>query len=171
VIKLSSAKSDKWGDFAWGAGFRLMVSDRFKGIYEREALRGIAEFYPPAEIVRIGRRATGDIPSSLPDYCLAKIAWNGANLDDAGSGVVRKPHPYGCTYCRGAVKSLERVVIDQDTWDGSDIFEARGLYGTIVVSDRFGALIDKHDLKNALLIPAEKYVYDERTPGLWYVKE
>jgi len=45
-IKLSSAKPEKWGDILWGAGFLLMVSDRFKMIYEAEGLTGITVFHP-----------------------------------------------------------------------------------------------------------------------------
>ena len=45
-VKLSSAKPEKWGDFVWGAGFLLLVSDRFKAVYEREGLTGITAFLP-----------------------------------------------------------------------------------------------------------------------------
>ena len=37
-IKLSRSHPNGWGDFLWGAGFYLMVSDRFKEIYEKEGL-------------------------------------------------------------------------------------------------------------------------------------
>ncbi len=55
-IELSSAKPEKWGDFLWGAGFELVVSARFKTVYETERLIGIRQFHPPAEIVRVGKK-------------------------------------------------------------------------------------------------------------------
>lgn len=170
-IKLSSSKPKKWGDFLWGAGFQLMVSHRFRDLYEIEDLQGITKFYPSAEVVRVGRNKIGDIPSSLPKYSLVKIVWNAANLDDVKSDIERKIDRNPCNYCRGAAKSFERVVIENGTWDGSDIFEARGLYGTIVVSERFKDIVDKYHLKNALFIPTEKYAYNESGQGTWYIKE
>lgn len=70
LIKLSSAKPEKWGDFVWGAGFKLIVSQFFRQTYKKEGLVGLA-FYPPAEIVRLGRGKTGVLPANLPTYYLA----------------------------------------------------------------------------------------------------
>ena len=170
-IKLSSAKPEKWGDFLWGAGFLLMVSHRFKKAYEAEGLTGIEKFYPPAEIRRVGRRKTGDLPPDLPTYYLVQIRWGAANLDDQASGVERYPSKSNCAYCRDGIRRLERVVIEPDSWDGSDIFIPRGLEGTILVSERFKQVVEAYGLRNALFIPAERYAYDERRPGLWYVRE
>ena len=169
-IKLSSAQPEKWPDFLWGAGFTLMVSKRFRSLYENAGLTGIEHFFSPAHLIRVGRRKAGDLPPNLPEYCLITIKWNGANLDDEASGVVRK-HPQDCWYCRGSYISFERVVIQENTWDGSDVFEVRGLPGVIVVSERFKQLVDTHKITNALFIPAEKYAYDEHRLGLWYIRE
>jgi hypothetical protein len=169
-IKLSSAKPEKWGDLLWGAGFRLMVSARFKRVYQSEGLTGIA-FHPPAEIVRVGRRKTGDIPADLPAYHLVEVMWNGANLDDVASGTVRKKKRRKCEFCRGAALSFDQVALDESSWTGADVFEARGLYGEIVVTQRFKLMVEKHEMKNAWLIPAKRYAYDEHRPGLWYVRE
>lgn len=169
-IKLSSAQPEKWPDFLWGAGFALMVSKRFRDLYENAGLKGIEHFFPPTRIVRMGRRKAGDFPPNLPEYYLVTLKWNGANLDDEASSVVRK-RPQNCWYCRGSCVSFERVVIQEDTWDGSDIFEARGLPGDIVVSERFKQLADTHKITNGVFIPAQKYAHDEHRPGLWYIRE
>lgn len=168
-IQVSSAKPEKWGEFLWGAGFQMMVSERFQRVYTERNLRGIEYFYPPAEIVRMGRKKRGDLTDSLPTYQLVQITWNGANLDDAQSHVVR--NSFDCSFCRGAVKSLQSIVIEQDSWSGADIFIARGLNGTILVSEKFKQATEADNLRNVWLIPAEKYVYDERHIGLWYVRE
>ena len=75
-----------------------MVSGRFKALYEAEGLTGIDYFHPPAEIVRVGTRKTGDLPPSLPDYHLVEIKWNGANLDDTASEIARTR--VECAFCR-----------------------------------------------------------------------
>lgn len=171
-IKLSSAKPEKWGDFLWGAGFLLMVSDRFKRIYEAEALTGITIFHPPAEIVRVGKRKTGDLPSSRPQYHLIEIMWNGANQDDIASALVRE-RPVKCSYCRvgGFPRRQEGVVIDEESWTGVDIFTPRGAPARVMVSERFKQIAEVHELTNMWLILSEKYAYDDHRPGLWYVRE
>ena len=171
-IKLSSAKPEKWGDFLWGAGFLLMVSDRFKRIYETEGLTGITVLHPPAEVLRVGSKKTGDLPPSLPQYHLIEIVWNGANQDDAVSEVMRE-RSVKCTYCRvgGFPRRQQRITIEQESWAGDDIFTPRGAPARIMVSERFKQIAEVHKLKNVWLIPSEEYAYDEHRPGLWYVRE
>jgi hypothetical protein len=171
-IKLSSAAPEKWGDTLWGAGFLLIVSDRFKTIYEAEGLTGITAFHSPAEIVRVGRRKTGELPPLLPQYHLIEIVWNGANQDDVASGVVRGK-PVKCSYCRvgGNPKRQYRTVIEQESWTDADIFTPRGAPVGVMVSERFKQIAEAYKLKNIWLIPSEKYGYDQHRPGLWYVHE
>lgn len=166
-VKLSSAKPDKWGDFIWVLG-ALAVSERFQEIYRAEGLTGIEHFYPAMEIVRVGTRKTGDLPEGLPAYSMVKIKWNGANLDDAGSEVIRKDNPLRCTFDRGPVRAYERVVLEPGSWDSSDIFQARGLLAVTIVSERFRDVVKKHGLTNAWFIPAKNYAY--REAGGWYVR-
>jgi hypothetical protein len=168
-LQLSSAKPEKWGDFLWGTVFPMMVSGRFKTLYESEHLSGITTFYPPATIVHAGRKKTRDLPFNLPTYHLVDVVWNGANLDDELSGVVRKR--LECEYHRGAVEVVEQIVLEANSWTGADIFEARGLPGRILVSERFKQVVDQHNLTNVFLVPAEKYTYDEHRPGGWQVRE
>lgn len=168
-LKLSSAKPEKWGDFLWGAGFRLLVSARFTAIYEAEGLSGIAQLYPAANVVRIGNKKMGDLIPSPPEYHLIEIVWNAANLDDKSSHVVRKQ--VECQFDRGAVESFERVVFEPGSWTGVDIFEARGLFGIIVVSERFRQIVEANALTNAQLIPSEMFAYDEHRPGGWYLRK
>jgi hypothetical protein len=171
-IKLSSAKPEKWGDFVWGAGFDLIVSARFKATCETEGLTGITTFHPPAEVVRVGRKKTGDIPPSLPMYYLIEIEWNGANQDDLASEVVRE-RSEKCSYCRvgGFPSKQSKTIIEEGSWTGADIFTPRGSPVSIMVSERFAEVVEAYALKNAWLIPAEKYGYDDHRPGLWYVRE
>jgi len=168
-VKLSSAKPEKWGDFVWGAGFLLLVSDRFKAVYEREGLTGITAFLP-VEVVRVGTRKTGDLPPGLPTYYLIEVVWDGANQDDQASKVVTKREPR-CAYCRvgGGRLRQEGIILAEESWTGVDIFEARGAPVPIIVSERFKGVVERYGLKNAWFIPAEKFAWDEHRPGLWYI--
>ncbi len=171
-VKLSSAKPEKWPDFLWGVGEPFMVSGRFKSIYEVEGLSGIIRFHPPAEIVRVGNRKRGDLPADLPTYHLVDVLWGGANLDDKASKPVFTRWPL-CEFCRsgGSVYSRERIILEPDSWTGADIFQARGVAGVILVSERFKEVVERYGLTNLLLIPAERYGYDEFRPGQWYIHE
>ncbi len=168
-VKLSSAKPEKWGDFVWGAGFLLLVSERFKAAYEREGLTGITAFLP-VEVVRVGTRKTGDLPPGLPTYDLIQIVWGGANQDDQASRVVVEEEPE-CAYCRvgGGWTRQEGIILEEGSWTGVDIFTARGAPVPILVSERFKEVAERYGLKNAWFIPAEKFAWDEDRPGLWYV--
>lgn len=166
-IKLSSAKPEKWGDFLWGTFSPFMVSRRFMSIYEREGLRGIAKFYPAAQVVRVGRRKRGELPPEVPEYHLVKVPWGKGLVDDAASGMVRKGD--GCSYCLGTPIRYERIVLKE--WSGEDVFTPRGVYGVIMVSERFKEVVERYGVTNVWLIPAECYGYDEKRQGLWYVRE
>lgn len=173
-IKLSSAKPGKWGDFVWGAGFPLLVSSQFKEIYEREGLIGIEEFSAPVEIVRMGTLKSGQFLTPPPTYHLIHVPWGGANQDDVASGLTHEhPEVIKCAFCRVGVtwRKQERVIIEEGSWTGSDIFIPRNAPVPFMVSEHFKEAADTYDFKNIWLIPAEKYGYDERRPGLWYVND
>lgn len=169
-VKLSSAKPEKWGDFVWGAGFTLLVSDRFKAIYEQEGLKGV-KYFAPVDIVRVGNRKTGDLPKGLPTYYLIEIVWRGAKLDEIASKVVWEREPT-CFYCRlgGHRVKLEGIILEEGSWVGVDIFKVPAAPG-LLVSERFKEVVERYGLKNAWLIPAEKYGWDESRPGLWHILE
>jgi hypothetical protein len=156
-----------------GAGFPLIVSGRFKSIYEAEGLTGIAEFSSPVEVVRVGTRKTGDFPASLPDYHLIYVPWGGANQDDVASEVVHEqPENIDCTYCRigASWRKQPGIILEEGSWDGSDIFRPRAAPVQFMVSERFKQVSEAYGLRNIWLIPSGKYGYDVHRPGLWYVR-
>lgn len=171
-IKLSSAKPRKWGDFLWGAGFSLMVSERFKNIYEEERLQGIVHFGSSPEIVRMGTKKTADLAPQPPTYCLVQINWDGAAMDERASGVVAQyPQKPECPYCRQSGRGRLRqkgIILEVGSWRGDDIFHARGAAG-ILVSERFKEIAERYQLRNVHLIPAERYAYEH--PGRWFVRD
>jgi hypothetical protein len=178
-IKLSSAKPEKWGDFLWGAGFPLMVSGRFKEVYEREGLTGIAEFSQIVEVVRMGTLKSGEFLIPPPVYYLIQVHWGGANQDDSASGFTHeRSDKIKCPYCRSGVswRKQDRVVIEESSWNHADIFKPRNAPVSFMVSERFKQVAEEHQFTNIWFIPAEKYAYDERRPGStgglsWYVND
>ncbi|ASS77105.1 hypothetical protein CIG75_03975 [Tumebacillus algifaecis] len=51
----------------------------------------------------------------------------------------------------------QNVVIDEDTWDGIDVFKPIGLPGTIVVTERFRDFAELHGFTNLKLVPSTEY--------------
>jgi hypothetical protein len=163
--KLSSAKPEKWGGFLWVGGTSLAVSNRFREIYEQEGLKGIDSFIGPIEIVRYGSKKTGDLPIKPPEYFVIRIPWGGANQDDTASSVsFRNPEAIKCNYCRvGVGKRLQtRIIIEIESWNGSDIFRPRGAPVGYMVSERFYEIYKRYQLKGALLIPGSVFGYDSQ---------
>lgn len=161
-IKLSSAHPWKWGDLVWGAGLELLASDYFRRAYEAAGLRGIERF-TPVEVVQAGNRKQNSLPPNLPRYYLLDITWNAANMDDAASGADRGGREKLCRYCRGAnvPRRFDRLAIEPASWNGADIFVARGAPGSIIVSRRLTEIAERGQLKNVRFISANDFQYDE----------
>jgi hypothetical protein len=176
LVQLSSAKPGKWSDFVWGAGFTLIVSERFKEIYHLEGLKGI-ESFTPVTVVRMGKNKTGEFPVPPPTYYLVSIPWGGADQDDAASEMwYKRPEKIKCMYCRegSGIRSQERIVIREGSWDGSDIFVPIHAPAIFMASERFKEVSEKYGFTNIWLIPAEKYGYSEREfhdGRSWYINE
>jgi hypothetical protein len=172
-VKLSSTNPTKLGDFLWGAGFPLMVSDKFKTIYKKHSLSGVAHFSKPVEITNRGsvetkikhyvdlvddapgnQRGGNGKPYSILTFYLVDILWGGAEIDDNLSLVKRKDN--GCDYCHGTVISIKNAIIKEGSWNGADIFYARGLDGRILVSEKMKKYLELYHLKNYSLVPLEQ---------------
>ncbi|ARU63790.1 hypothetical protein CBW65_04930 [Tumebacillus avium] len=57
----------------------------------------------------------------------------------------------------GTIHTYKNVVIDEDTWDGVDVFRPIGLPGTIVVTERFRDFVNQHVFTNINLVPSAEY--------------
>ena len=58
------------------------------------------------------------------------------------------------------IRRWQKIIIDEATWQGEDIFIARGLPGTLITSDRFKKFCEDNDISNAILVPADKHNRD-----------
>jgi hypothetical protein len=147
----------QWGDVAFGPGDQILISERLKSLYADRNLIGFTRFDNVA-LAKV-RNRMGAL-SDPPDYQLATILRGRAAIDDIASGLVREGRRT-CEECRtgGIIKRLERVVFEQNTWAGEDIFYARGLPGTILVSERFNRLQAEGDVAFCL-VDASDFSFD-----------
>jgi hypothetical protein len=146
----------EFGDFVFGIGNDFLVSQKFKELYRREGLTGLSGL-EPVEVVRIkSRRRKRPDP---PPYFRAVVTRSRTAIDLKASEF-EWLEPPTCLECRVAnIVRWKRLVIEEGTWTGEDIFAARGLADTIV-SERFKEVCESDAIKNAIFIPAESYAHD-----------
>jgi uncharacterized protein DUF1629 len=148
----------QFGDLVSGTSLDLLISHRFKSVYEELGLTGL-EGFDPVEVVRVKRRKrfAGDPP---PYYRVGVVRTNAA-IDVVQSGLEGE-HAVSCLVCLnvGLVKRFRRVAIVEKSWTGEDIFIARGLTGTIITTERFKAFCDENRISNAVLVPANEHSID-----------
>lgn len=157
-----------FGDMVLGtASDDILVSQRFKSLWEEQGLSGLSGF-EPVEVLKVKRRkAKGDPPR----YFKAKVERSWTALDHKASGTVWGDTQNAralCAECRqnptsSGVEAIERVIIEPGTWRGEDLFVPRGL-PDFLASERFNEFRDAYGIANAVLIPAEEYSFDFRLP-------
>lgn len=158
-----------WGDIAFGPADQVLISSRLKNAFAEAGLSGFTHFDPV--VVAKTKRRRPSISGSPPEYWLGTVARSRAMLDDSASGLERDDGTV-CPECglAGVNKRLRRVVLRPDTWSGEDVFFARGLPGTILVSERFKSLCETAGLTSCSLVDAEKFSFDhypqERAGGI-----
>lgn len=129
-------------------------SERFRRGFQRAELTGL-EFHPVDIIKTVPKRVSPTQP-----YYYAPVLRGRAAIDVEQSGLERGP--VQCAECRlmMQVERTARIVIEEGTWDGLDIFIARGLPGTRIVTSRFKAMCDSEKITGLILTPAEEYSFD-----------
>lgn len=152
------AWGSRWGDFAFGPGDQVLISDKLKKLFSDAGLVGF-ERLDPVLITAFKKRRSG--AGEPPGYWLASIQRSRAVLDDSASGLVRDGAPT-CEECRigGIIKRMDRVRLRDNTWSGEDVFFVRGLPGMIVASERFKHLCEANDLENCSFVAAEDFSLD-----------
>jgi len=152
-------RGEDFGDIVGGPGFEVLVSERFRDLYDQRKLTGIIAF-EPVEVVGIKRhkRFSGNPPA----YFKADIVFSEATVDDNKSGLTREHGPR-CPKCHQAgsgIRKADRIVLEDDTWSGEDLFRPRGDTGDVMTSARFKEFCETHAITNAKLVPALEYSFD-----------
>ncbi|MGZ3459340.1 MAG: hypothetical protein ACXU86_12655 [Archangium sp.] len=150
------------GDFVRGFADAL-ISERFAEAFRAEGLTGFEGFHP-VEVVRVRRQRRGPKPTTVPRYFLVTPVFGSAAVDEARSRI-RRSSPITCDWCRaGGVEAIHGFALEPGSWNGDDVFLARGLPGSFIISERFARFVAQHGFTNLSLIPTEEYVWDPRAP-------
>jgi hypothetical protein len=86
-----------------------------------------------------------------------------AKIDLDASGVEwRDAERPTCKRCLsgGTKERWHRVVVDEKSWNGDDVFFAFGIPGTLLVSSRFYEWAKPHQFRNLIMKPAIECSYD-----------
>lgn len=152
------------GDFVEGPGYSILLSERMAEAFQAEGLTGLSGF-ALAEVVHVRRKKKGPKPAAVPRYFVVTPAFSRAAVDTARSRL-RYGDPVTCEECRSAgLDTVHGFALEPGTWQGEDVFRARGLPGTNIVSERFASFVTRHNFTNMKLIPAEEYVWDPLQRG------
>jgi hypothetical protein len=148
-----------FGDLLRGSGGDLLVTEQFAAAFTAEGLTGLSGFHP-VEILRVRGRRRGSKPGSPPQYLVVAPSYGQPALDLERSRLhISKPRT--CTWCRSTgVDAIDGLALEEGTWSGEDVFRPRGLWGHILVSERFRRLAQHRALSHYTFIPMEKYVWD-----------
>ncbi len=148
-----------YGDLVDGPGGNLLATERFASAFQADGLTGLSGFHP-VEVVRVRRQRRGPKPGPPPKYLLVLPAYGSAAVDEARSRL-RRTRPIQCSYCRSTgVDAIDGFTLEAGSWNGDDIFRPRGLWGCLVVSERFVRFAEKFALSHMSMIPTELYVWD-----------
>lgn len=149
-VKLSNPV---FGDFVFGTIEPFLVSEHFKNEYEKSNLKGIQNF-APVTIKEVNNNRTKEQP---PNYFLVNIRLSETLIDEEKSNLKREGKTQ-CPECRmgGIIKGFKGLYLLESSWNGEDIFYAKGLPGTIFVSERFKNFVEDRNISNIELIEAEK---------------
>ena len=147
------------GDYIEVPGYECLVSERFADAFRAEGLTGLLGFHP-VEIVRVRMMRKKSKAIVVPRYFVVSATFSRTAVDEVRSRI-RRPQPIPCPECLGSdVDSVHRFFIDASTWQGEDVFRPRWLTGNIVVSERFGDFVRRHQFTNMKLIPTEEFIWD-----------
>jgi hypothetical protein len=142
---------------------RQIYCERFSEAFRAEGLTGFQGFHP-VEVVRVRRLRRGPKPPAVPRYFLVTTVFGSAAVDEAHSRI-RRSSPISCDWCRSAgVDAVHGFALEQGSWTGDDVFFARGMPGTVIVSERFARFVTRHGFTNMRLIPTEEYTWDPLAP-------
>jgi len=148
-----------FGDIVWGIGLNLLVSERFVSMYRQYRFTGLSGF-DPVEIVKVKRKRKRK-KISIPNYFRVKVDVGRAAIDHKLSGLDTGRDNI-CNVCRGSgsLRKIDRFILEENTWDGRDIFVAIGVTGTILVTQCFKEACEESDILNAVFVEAEKHRID-----------
>ncbi|MCG3180038.1 MAG: hypothetical protein BIFFINMI_02392 [Phycisphaerae bacterium] len=148
--------TNRYGDIGFGPYEELLLTERFVERFRQAGLRGL-EVLSKAEIVSVKRRGGTRLEGDLPSYFVAIPTLSSTKIDLEASGAEFET-PVTCGTCRGGLLLRHaRVIVNEATWQGEDIFYARGMPGLIITSQRFVSWHLQSQINSGVLVRSEKY--------------
>ncbi|WP_425267217.1 imm11 family protein [Aeoliella straminimaris] len=130
-------------------GMDIAVSTRFVESYSVSGLSGL-EFSD----------TTIELCNTALAYYMASPVCTYTLLDESASGIAINNFR-GCDKCRAmSIKSIDRVVLREETWLGEDIFRTANLFGEILTSQRFVDFVYSNKFTNFQFIGQQDYHVD-----------
>ena len=144
-VKLLKGKES---DVVWGTGIGILLNEGCCDSIDTNLSRFPKYSKCPVRIVS---------PASANNYKYFYVEPElaGANLHDEHSNARRTGKH--CDYCRSSIDAVDQVVIEEGSWKGSDLFEARGLPGILLASRALRDLAIANEWSNARFVPAASY--------------
>ncbi len=148
-----------FGDLMGGPCGGLVVTEHFAEDFKAEGLVGLSGFHP-VEVKRVRRKRRGPKPGPPPQYLFVTPLYGHPALDMERSCILRKK-PLRCGWCRSVgPDAIDGLRMEEGTWKGEDVFRPRGMWGVILVSERFVRFAERHAMSHIAFVPIEKYVWD-----------
>lgn len=155
---------ETWGDDYGDLAFYMsdfLVTTRFQNAFECSGLRGLKGF-DSTECVN--HKHYGAVLSKPPEYYRASPRVGGAKVDAIASeiewGEEDQPACDVCFSGKGVLKRWRRIVIDESSWDGSDIFYPYGIPGALMTSSKFFDWAADKYFRNLIFLRASEYAHD-----------
>jgi hypothetical protein len=154
------------GDFVSGpGGCDFLVSRPCLEALQNAMLRGIKRSFP-INVVRMGTTKKG-MGLPVPELWGVDVIHSNTRADFSRMDVEWSGNPpsgprcpvCGCGGSGGWLKSWKRVVIEQNSWSGDDLFHAVNFTGKVILSARAAGIVASGGFTNARLIPCEDYAY------------
>lgn len=139
------------------SGAVLLVTHRFVEHWNDSGLIGL-DNVRPVQITRV--RSHRKMKAAVPAYYFARANTGTTAIDLEASEFEHEGQV--CSACRlgDVLKRWKRIVIEESTWSGADMFVPRGLPSSIFVTQRVIELVERRKLLNASFIPAESFARD-----------
>lgn len=159
------------GDFLSGFGCDLMVSEKFKRKYEESELTGVVNFYP-ITIKKMGTtKKSNELIKPLLFGTNVKRTFTRVIYEEMAVTWGNPPSNNYCKFCgpgggggAGIYYGYERIVVDEKTWSGEDIFFCINMPGNVLLSERAAKFIVENNFTNCEITPCSeaKFSYFSR---------
>jgi hypothetical protein len=134
----------------------VLVSERLVWAIQGAGLTGM-DILTEASVTKV---RPSKMAKGMPRYFVGRIKRSNAMFDDVASRAEYK-RMWTCDECKtGEIVRFRSVVLVQDSWQGEDLFIAKGLPGIFLASGRFHDLVIAHGFQNINLVRASAYGID-----------